>query len=261
MCLLIVDWRRDEQYALVLAANRDERYDRATQPFTVLRANQPRTLGGKDLVAKGTWLAVNEFGVVAGLTNTPSLGGPDPAKRSRGEVPLLLSTYASAREAVEVFVETAQPGTYNPARLLVGDREHLYYVELANGDHPTVFELAPGLYILENAPLDGSSSKARFVDELLGASSEDSEQLWRALPAVVASHDRGTPTATERARASGLTHWSATRSPCVHTDGYGTRSSIMVRIANERDAPIEIRACDGPPCVTSFRDVTTRWSR
>ena len=38
----------------------------------MLRGGGPRILGGRDEVAGGTWLAVNEHGVVAGLTNQPA---------------------------------------------------------------------------------------------------------------------------------------------------------------------------------------------
>ena len=44
-------------------------------------------LGGRDELAGGTWLAVNEHGVVAGLTNQPAAVGRDASKRSRGEMP------------------------------------------------------------------------------------------------------------------------------------------------------------------------------
>ena len=74
-----------DEFALTIAANRDERYDRPAQSFTVLRERDPRVVGGRDSYAGGTWLAVNEYGVIAGLTNTPAANGRDASKRSRGE--------------------------------------------------------------------------------------------------------------------------------------------------------------------------------
>ena len=46
----------------------------------------PHVVGGKDLRASGTWLGVNEHGMVAGLLNrrTADYGPTDPALRSRG---------------------------------------------------------------------------------------------------------------------------------------------------------------------------------
>lgn len=255
MCLLIIAWQCHDEYALTLAANRDERYDRASIPFGVLREGRPRTLGGQDLVAGGTWLVVNDGGVVAGLTNTPSPGGPDPSKRSRGAVPLMLTAYPSAKEGVEAFVDQTRPGEYNPARVLVGDREHLYYLDLS-GDVPSARELPPGLHVLENAPLEGHSSKSHFVHSLLTGPLASAEDFWQALPGVVASHDAVEPTTEEKVRAKGLSRWPATRAPCVHTEEYGTRSSMMIRVSKDATTRTQILSSGGPPCVAPFHDVT-----
>ena len=79
MCLLIAMFGVVPDAPLIVAANRDERFDRPAVPITVLRERRPRILGGRDELAGGTWLAVNEHGVVAGLTNQPSFNGRDPA--------------------------------------------------------------------------------------------------------------------------------------------------------------------------------------
>ncbi len=72
MCLLAVVSRLHPDTPLVVAANRDEWLTRPAVPMTVLRAGEPRILGGRDQQAGGTWLAVNDAGLVAGLTNKPS---------------------------------------------------------------------------------------------------------------------------------------------------------------------------------------------
>lgn len=260
MCLLIIAWQRHEDYSITLAANRDERFDRPTQTFTVLRESSPRTLGGRDLLAGGTWLAVNEHGVVAGLTNTPSPKGPDPSKRSRGEVPLFLTSFESAASGIEAFIDQAVPGTYNSARVLVADRDHLFYLELSDARAFSVQELSPGLHVLENAPLGGESSKARFVTELLTDSLKSAEELWRTLPAVVSSHDAAPPTPPEITNMSGLSRWRSTRAPCVHTEGYGTCSSILLRVATDALRPPDVLVSDGPPCSAPFVDASEMWA-
>jgi len=85
MCLLICLRRRDG--SLVIAANRDERYDRPTRPPFVWETH-PHLLAGRDEVAGG-WLAVNARGVVAAVTSRPTLDGDDPTRPSRGQLPLL----------------------------------------------------------------------------------------------------------------------------------------------------------------------------
>src|SRR4051812_25845734 len=100
---------------LIVGANRDELLERPAVPMTVLQDAGPRILGGRDELAGGTWLAVNEAGVVAGLTNRPLAGQRDPAKRSRGELPLALAGHHSAAAAVEAFQSAFRPADFNPS--------------------------------------------------------------------------------------------------------------------------------------------------
>ena len=78
MCLLVVAFRLFADTPLLIGANRDEFLNRPAVPMTVLRDEGPRVLGGQDEQSGGTWLAVNEWGVFAGLTNQPGKRGAMP---------------------------------------------------------------------------------------------------------------------------------------------------------------------------------------
>src|SRR5918997_5633669 len=105
MCLLVFASRLGAELPLAVGANRDEQLERPAVPLEVLQAVGPRVLGGRDLLAGGTWLAVNEHGVVAGITNRPLVEqGRDASKRSRGELPLALASASTARAAVDALV-------------------------------------------------------------------------------------------------------------------------------------------------------------
>src|ERR1700676_3819529 len=152
----------------VIGANRDERLDRPARSMTVLRDSGPRMLGGIDEEAGGTWLAVNEHGVVAGLTNRPSPDGRDLSKRSRGELPIALAEHRDAASAVQDFAGRLRPRDYNPAWIVVGDRTSLFALDMTGEDRPGVEQLGPGLHILENNPLHAASPKVDHVRSLLG---------------------------------------------------------------------------------------------
>jgi uncharacterized protein with NRDE domain len=62
----------------------------------------------------GTWLAVNEHGVVDALTNRPSPRGHGPTKRSRGELPSLLIKHRSVTAVVADLMERFRPSDYKP---------------------------------------------------------------------------------------------------------------------------------------------------
>ncbi len=243
-----------------MAANRDERLDRPAHAIDVLSDEDPRILGGRDDLAGGTWLAVNEHGVVAGLTNRPAPGGRDLTKRSRGELPLLLASQPTAAAAVTDLLERVVPGQYNPAWLLVGDRYSLTYIELATDLAPVAVALEPGVHVLENVALFDPSPKADRVRRLIDGSFRQGSSVWAALRSVLSDHvlPPGADTATFGDDRSPRPQ--ATMAACVHTDDYGTRSAALVRVPAGRDGRPDMLVADGPPCTTTFEDVTPRWA-
>jgi uncharacterized protein with NRDE domain len=246
---------------LIVAANRDERLDRPAVAITVLRPDGPRILGGRDELAGGTWLAVNEHGLVAGLTNQPSADGRDPTKRSRGELPLAFAGYPTAAEAVPKVCAELEPARYNPCWMLVGDRHSLFFIAIGGGSEPEVEQLGPGLHILENAPLRAESAKAAFVRRLV--SDERAAQpdpgpagTIAALEVVLRNNQPAVP--EPRVDDMGRTWPPEVSAPCVHTPAYGTRSAMTVAVPAAA-RPV-VRVADGPPCETPFLDVTGLWT-
>jgi len=261
VCLLIVMFRVVPDAPVIVAANRDERLDRPAIPITVLRDTAPRILGGRDLLAGGTWLAVNERGVVAGLTNQPSANGRDPTKRTRGELPLACAGHDTAAEAVTALSVGIDPRSYNPCWMLVGDREALFSVGLSGGTKPEVEQLPPGLHVLENAPLRAASAKTAFVTELVTralAAQPDRSVAGSvaALRDVLRDHRPAVP--EPRTDAAGRTWPASLTAACVHADGYGTRSSMIVTVPSV-GLPTVLTA-DGWPCETPMRDATGLWT-
>jgi uncharacterized protein with NRDE domain len=237
-----------------VAANRDEKLERAAITATVLRAGDPRVLGGRDLLAGGTWLAVNEHGVVAGLTNRPSAAGRDPTKRSRGELPLALASHTTAAGAVEDFVGRFRPLDFNLAWLLVGDRESLYYLEMSE-ERMDVRVLGPGTHVLANGPLQEPSPKTDQVRERLTTLERAGPgALHASLVAVLADHSIP-PAVSESTEPSERPKELA--AACVHTEGYGTRSSALIEVPPEGLPHLWV--ADGPPCASAFRSVDQLW--
>jgi uncharacterized protein with NRDE domain len=290
VCLLVFAWQTESEYPLVVAANRDERLDRPARSLVVLRPSRPRVLGGLDEIAGGTWLAVNERGVVAGLTNRPAPGGRDLTKRSRGELPLMVAEQRCADEGVSQLLATVRGGDYNPAWLLIGDRQVLYYVELAADQPPTVHQLAPGVHVLENVALGDASVKADRIRSLVSSARSGQGDLWAALPGVLADHTLPEATAGSPAEAEApvgadsapggavdaapgravdtspggavgtAPRREATLAACVHTDDYGTRSAALVRVPEDPTERPEMQVADGPPCTSPFVDVGSSWT-
>jgi uncharacterized protein with NRDE domain len=246
VCLLIVASRVVPGWPLIVAANRDERFDRPAEALTVLRSEPPKTLGGRDLLAGGTWLAVNVHGVAAALTNQPNPDGRDLTKRSRGEIPLALTTARSAAAAVTAFEASCAPEAFNPCWVLVGDRSTLYYLDMTRPDQMRGVELPPGIHVLENKPLGEPSAKVDQVTKLLGDTRERTgDELLEVLRWVAADHTITHEPADDTERSLLVSKASAC---CVHSEEYGTRSSTLLREPRSRRHPPELWASDGPSC-------------
>jgi uncharacterized protein with NRDE domain len=253
MCLLLVASRVVPGVPLMVGANRDEYLDRPSEAISVLEGGPPRILGGRDLRAGGTWFAVNEAGVCAGLTNKPLGDALDRSKRSRGALPIALTRFGTAEQAVDEFVRTFDPADFNGCWLLVGDRSSLYFVDFTGsgpGGSPgaTVTPLAPGVHVLENRPLGAPSPKVDLVLAAMGEPGDDATTGAR-FRAVLADHR--IPPEDERPTAGS----------CVHLDGYGTRSSCLIEVTDDPGATPRVLVADGPPCVAPFADATALWNQ
>jgi len=247
VCLLVVAWQLVPGEPLIVGANRDEVLERPSTPVTVLDAGPPRILGGRDELSGGTWLAVNEHGVCAGLTNQPLGDAKDPTRRSRGELPLALAGCATASDATDALLETFRPSDYNGSWLLVGDRTSLVFIDFTGAADPVAVTLRPGLHILENRALGEPSRKVDLVREAIGTPA-DGEGVDAAFRRVLADHR--IPEGDERANAAN----------CVHLEGFGTRSSCIVRVPAGGGLP-RLWVADGPPCATPYVEVGDLWDR
>jgi uncharacterized protein with NRDE domain len=244
VCLLVVASQLVAGEPLIVGANRDEILERPATPIAVLDEGPPRVLGGRDELSGGTWLAVNEHGVCAGLTNQPLGDAKDPSKRSRGELPLALARGATAPEAVEEFLLAYRPEDYNGAWLLVGDRTSLFFVDFTGLAGASAVALPAGVHVLENRALGEPSPKVDLVREMLGTPT-DGDGVVAAFRRVLADHR--IPEGDERPNAAN----------CVHLESFGTRSSCIVRVP-ARGLP-RVWVADGPPCTNPYEEAGALW--
>jgi len=146
MCLLVVAHAAVARYKLVIAANRDELHARPTRPAGWW-PEPPGLLGGRDLLAGGTWLGVDKRGRIAAVTNVRD-GTPREAPHSRGA---LVTDYLGCDEPAASFAARVAAGGdgFAAFNLLLLDGTELRYT--GNRAPPT--RLAPGVHALSNAPL------------------------------------------------------------------------------------------------------------
>ncbi|TYO98143.1 uncharacterized protein with NRDE domain [Geothermobacter ehrlichii] len=156
MCLILFAIRPDDRYRLVLAANRDEFYERPSAP-AAFWPDAPDIWGGRDLQAGGTWFGVTRSGRLALVSNVREpkrLPEPGP---SRGLLvrDFLRSETDAAGWLTDVLADSGRRSGFN---LIVGEGDHLFY---GSNRRQGVVPVRDGLYGLSNAGLDTPWPKVR----------------------------------------------------------------------------------------------------
>ena len=150
MCLILLAWRAHPRYALVLAANRDERHDRASLPAQWW-PELPGVFAGRDLVAGGTWLGITRDGRMAALTNHRDLRRPPRSDaESRGA---LVRDFLTGHCSPDDYLARVAPqaARWSPFNLLVGDMSGVACYGSTDG---ITRRLSPGVHGLSNHLLD-----------------------------------------------------------------------------------------------------------
>lgn len=231
MCLAVLAWGVAARYRLLLAANRDERHGRPTAGAEWWQ-DLPDVLGGRDLEARGTWLAIDRGGRLAAVTNFRD-PEPRPATRSRGA---LVADFLAGGASVDAFQHATErhEQEYGPFNLLLFDGRELRY--LSNRAPPV--GLAPGVHALSNAALGADwpkMSTARAGAEALLSIAAPEEALFELLAR------RSTAPAAERYRSA---HF-------IEGPVYGTRSSTVITIDTAGEVTFAERSFDSAARLTS----------
>jgi uncharacterized protein with NRDE domain len=244
MCTLVLYFQVFPQYPLVIAANRDESLARPSSPPTLLNST-PWIYGGQDLLAGGTWLGINEYGLMAAVLNRRAQDPLDPRSRSRGLLCLDALKHPSTQAAQRCVSE--QPATqYNPFSLVIADP---FAASFVYPDDRTlqVRHFTPGVYMLTNLnPNDPECPRiSRFSPRFLQVSQSSSSAGLRLLDLFAQLHQILADHAAAQDPRSGL---------CLHLDGYGTCSSTLLAYSNRENRYVYLFAA-GPPCQSAYREV------
>lgn len=227
MCTLLLALRAHPRYRLILAANRDEYYQRPTAPASFW-SDAGELYGGRDLVHGGTWLGITTTGRIAALTNYR-----DPADLvrhgpSRGR---LVSGFLKGSGRPEQFVDSvrrsgAHFGGYN---LLMGEKDDLWCYSSRTEE---LLRIEPGIHGLSNHLLDTPWPKVvRGKDALSRALAGDTvapEDLFDTLADTTRPPDADLPDT-----GVGLEFERLLSPIFIESERYGTRCSTVILVDNE----------------------------
>jgi len=238
MCLIFLSLQQHPAYKLIVVANRDEFYQRKTAVADYWQ-DAPEILGGRDLEAGGTWMAVSKKGKIAMVTNYRDLRNLKEAAPSRGH---LVSDFLLLDVTPQDYLAEIEPKApeYNGFNLIVGDAEELWYLS----NYKKGFEkITDGFHALSNNLLDVPWPKIiRGSEKIKTALQQPIVEATTLLNLMYDSQlaedaqlpDTGLPLDRERLLSSMF----------IKSPGYGSRCSTVVTIDRNNNLTFTERVYD-----------------
>jgi uncharacterized protein with NRDE domain len=232
MCLVVAALGVSTRYELLFAANRDERHARPSEAAHWW-PDLAGVFGGRDLLAHGTWLAVDRSGRLAAVTNFRDASAA-AAPLSRGA---LVADYLRGRRTPDEFASALDEhrNDYGPFSLLLRERGALRIVSNRAPDA----ELGADVHALSNAAYGVEWPKVRSARAGMRGLLETPDPV-AALFALLA----------ERTSAASSDE-RYTTSHFVEGPVYGTRSSTVIVLGRDGQLTFAERSFDADARITN----------
>jgi uncharacterized protein with NRDE domain len=228
MCLILFAYKVHPKYKLMVAANRDEFYQRPTAPAHFWK-DAPDILAGRDLEKMGTWMGVTKSGQFAALTNYRDPNEVTDGKRSRGE--LVSDALKYNGDVLEYMKGLARNNAVYPGyNLLASDGDNLYYYSNVGQE---IKKVTPGIYGVSNHLLDTEwpkvqMGKAGLTEIINNKQSDLVENLLTLLQKADQAPNENLP------RTGVSLELERMLSPMfIKSENYGTRSSTVLLMSEK----------------------------
>ena len=249
MCTLVILRRPEHRWPLIVGANREEKTDRPWAPPGRHWPDREHVVAGQDLEAGGSWLGINDFGVIAGIMNRRGSLGPETGKRSRGELVLEALDHADAAVAARAL-GAIDPVAYRSFNLFIGDNRDAFWLRSSTDDAPsgiTIHEIPPGVSMITAWDLnDVDSSRIHtYLPRFEAAPAPDPDHGdWSAWQGLLASREFDADAGPRGAL-------------CIVTDGtYGTLSSSLIALpATAAGAIAKYLFCPTRPDTGGYQEI------
>lgn len=235
MCLLAILYKLVPEAPILVAANREEQYERVSLPPTI-QSGKPRVLCGIDEKAGGTWLGVNQHGMIVAASNRLKMM-PTFAPRSRGLLCRDLLRCSSARKAADMAMKELGTLKYEGVNFIIADAQTGWVIH--GGDEHEQLELPEGLSIMANGDVnDPRDERVKMCRRLLTLQTLDSPVKFLAVASKVFARAPSPP---------------GRPSMVYRGPNWGTVSSTLISLGKKpRDAIYQFAG--GPPDTTKYED-------
>jgi uncharacterized protein with NRDE domain len=203
MCLVFVALQPGGRFPVLIGANREESRRRpATSPVCVRSGSARCVLAGADTGPEGTfpeigtWLGVNESGLVVAVTNRSDgeLAWEDQT-RSRGLLAVALLGSDDPEQAAGLARGELASGGFGGSNFLIAGPKAAFVVHAPGATRVLVDRLTPGIHAITNLTLDDAEDpRIRLVRECLEPEEfiTSARRLCRDGRIVIDGRERGT---------------------------------------------------------------------
>jgi len=222
MCLIFLSFNQHPKYPLIIAANRDEFFDRPASALEVWPEDK-KIIAGKDLTGGGTWLGVTKSGYFAMLTNYRDMANIKTNAPTRGK---LVLDYLAGEFDPSNYLQAlnSSASNYNGYNIILGKLDDPWYYSNQNNK---LYSLGTGLYGLSNALLDTKWPKVKngkkTFESIISREDFKTEELLEFMHNTVLAPDEQLP-------ETGIGHEKEKllSSMFIEMPGYGTRNTTIL---------------------------------
>ncbi|MBL4584675.1 MAG: NRDE family protein [Pseudomonadales bacterium] len=228
MCLIVLAYQTSREYPLIVAANRDEFYQRASAPISFW-GNKGEMLAGQDLTRGGVWLGITRNGRFAAVTNIREGLLKKRFPVSRGD---LAKDYLQGDLSPAQYVKTLQPGRqYGGFHLLLGDLNELFHY---SNRTERLNPIKPGIHGVSNHLFDETWPKTKSSQQGLKELVEQNKVSHQTLQHVMAQQPVKAEANSGKTANSNLDHIK--HNPFLWSQDYGTCASSSLIVTRKDPA-------------------------
>ncbi|XP_049906933.1 transport and Golgi organization protein 2 homolog isoform X1 [Epinephelus moara] len=230
-------------YRLILAANRDEVYNRPSKAADFWGTSS-EILSGLDLECGregGSWLGISKRGKLGAITNYME-GRVNPDAQGRG---FLVSNYLMDKDVDSYSYlkkVSAESHLYNGFNLITAEfkaKQDIVCYYGNRGSPEPIHLKSAGIYGLSNSLLDTPWKKLlqgkRHFTSVVNDQSLSCDGLVQELLTVLNNEELNAPDPTQESQGNGISKplLQAQSAVCVRTPNYGTRTNTIILIDAE----------------------------
>ena len=156
MCILFISRKKNSNWPILIAANRDEFFNREFSAPGKHWEKFPYIYAGKDKKAGGSWLGINKYGICVAILNRRTSLKNSINLESRGNLVIHALKFKLALEAKNKIIESFEK-KYRFFNLFISDIKNSYLIKYDNFKLET-FSIPYGNSIIDNLDLNDKNS-------------------------------------------------------------------------------------------------------